>query len=540
MPRNTDAGSRRIWNKYQEQNHNLGLKRDDRISLDHLDGLLRDIGIQPTRKVKCEFLTNYVAADYITFSDFRHFFRLKNQKSCGANDNVIVSESHPLIGQSIRASRTMPPDKRIYGCPSELREETAASSLSWSREPEGREGHRGVQRQRQKRLSESSSARRIDAHQSKDFFPRPTQPWLSKDPLQNLLREPPNQAKELTKSQRIRPKSNNEKETQMEHGLSHIFDKLQNGLRHRGIKGNFGLRRLFKEIDENGDGGLKFEEFVELCSSHSKGLKYPSSRADLRKAFKFLDVDDSGTISVKEFERIVQTPLTARRKRIVRKVFRAIDADDSGVVDVADLEASFNVSNHPDVITGMATKTQVLEAFLSHFSSTEKSGKNTMKAEVTYQDWEDFYTASSSFILDDEQFESIINMTWSSALGDDDVDGDAVEQAKQREQELENSQNHAALRRKKRGTRNYGAERTNMRRRAREAEEHDQNLDNERRQVEAWGSSAISGSPHRDARLYGSLRPSHSSGGVSSRKSLASLNSSQSSSRHGFQTGRHF
>jgi Ca2+-binding EF-hand superfamily protein len=479
--RYSDAHCKKIWSKYlqKDRSSSNGLE-EGRIPMEHLDGLLRDVGIQPTRKVMCEFQSNYVSDDYIVYPEFRRFYRTKNMKTRGAQENVVVMElrtmpgrfcADPLVGSSVKPPRNMPPERQIYGTPSALRKETTASSLNWSRES-------GQRHQRRARVVD-----RTDAHQSRDFYARKPATWFSKDSMDTLIHSPIQSERKTREIAPANPETmEKNKERVMSHGLSDVFDKLQLMLHKRGIQGVIGLTALFHEIDTNGNASMTEPEFADLMI---REMQWPYSRRDLRQAFDFLDVDGSGEVTISEFERILQKPLNPRRKRLVRKVFRALDVDDSGIIEVADLEASFNLSSHPEVVSGMATREEVLKAFLQNFIGKKQSGK----VMITMQHWEDFYTATSSFIPSDEVFEATINRQWSDALGGGGAElgaGTATDQANHRERDLQNDQNQQALRRQKRGTIKYGASRTNMRRQAREAETFDKKLGTERRRVEAW------------------------------------------------------
>jgi hypothetical protein len=209
----------------------------------------------------------------------------------------------------------------------------------------------------------------------------------------------------------------------MSKGLGSIFAKLQEGLKSRGVSGVLGLRRLFKETDADGNGSLNFAEFGALVLQEWAVLGL--SRGDLRHAFDFLDADGNGSISTSEFERMMQKPLNPRRLRIVRKVFRALDLDRSGSLEADDLEAVLDVSKHPEVVAGLATKEEVLGRFLSHFSVEEgdpvavDAAKVAAKAgtKISLGEWEQFYTAAGLFVETDDEFERLVERYSGSGSG---------------------------------------------------------------------------------------------------------------------------
>ena len=64
----------------------------------------------------------------------------------------------------------------------------------------------------------------------------------------------------------------------------------------------------------------------------------------------------------------VRGQLNERRRALVRLAFKAIDADGNGMLELSDIVAKYDASKHPDVLSGKATKGQVMRAFLDTFT----------------------------------------------------------------------------------------------------------------------------------------------------------------------------
>lgn len=74
---------------------------------------------------------------------------------------------------------------------------------------------------------------------------------------------------------------------------------------------------------------------------------------------------------------MLKEPLSDRRKNMVQRCFNVMDKDGSGVITKEDIQDIYTASEHPDVIAGKKTETQVLIEFLTNFEGTggNKDGK---------------------------------------------------------------------------------------------------------------------------------------------------------------------
>lgn len=55
---------------------------------------------------------------------------------------------------------------------------------------------------------------------------------------------------------------------------------------------------------------------------------------------------------------------------MVQRCFNVMDKDGSGVITKEDIQDIYTASEHPDVIAGKKTETQVLIEFLTNFEGT--------------------------------------------------------------------------------------------------------------------------------------------------------------------------
>ena len=87
--------------------------------------------------------------------------------------------------------------------------------------------------------------------------------------------------------------------------------------------------------------------------------------------------------------------------------FDVLDKDGNGVIEISDIAAAYDVSRHPEFISGSRTKEDILLEFLSGF---EIGGEKDNK--VTRKEFENYYAAISASIDSDNYFELMIRNAW--------------------------------------------------------------------------------------------------------------------------------
>ncbi len=166
--------------------------------------------------------------------------------------------------------------------------------------------------------------------------------------------------------------------------------KLLAALKMRGTHGIISLGRKFKSMDDDGDNKLSFEEF-------KKGLiemDVSQSESDLHRLFRHFDADCSGYLSFDEFLVGMRGTLNPRRKEMVGMAFKVLDREGNGQVTTADFEKRYKASQHPEVLLGIKTETQVVEDFMSTFEA--KGGGTKGDGIITLSEFEHYYAAVSA------------------------------------------------------------------------------------------------------------------------------------------------
>jgi Ca2+-binding EF-hand superfamily protein len=98
--------------------------------------------------------------------------------------------------------------------------------------------------------------------------------------------------------------------------------------------------------------------------------------------------------------------MNARRQAIADKAFLKFDKDGNGYIDAHDLKGVYNCNFHPKVISGEMTEDQVFLEFLANFGDKNKDGR------IERGEWNDYYSAVSSSIDNDDHFVQLMKTAW--------------------------------------------------------------------------------------------------------------------------------
>lgn len=112
-----------------------------------------------------------------------------------------------------------------------------------------------------------------------------------------------------------------------------------------------GLRRQFKIMDDNGSGTLDYNEFKKAI----RDFRVEMDPKDIDNLFKAFDLNGNGDIDYDEFVRVVVGPMNQFRTNLCRKAFQKIDFSGDGVLDINDIKGRYDASRHPDVRSGKKT-----------------------------------------------------------------------------------------------------------------------------------------------------------------------------------------
>jgi len=178
-------------------------------------------------------------------------------------------------------------------------------------------------------------------------------------------------------------------------------------LADRGARGIFGMQRIFKIMDDNGNGMLEIQEFWKaLCD-----FRLDVSQEECRELFDKFDQDGNDEIDYEELMWAIAPDLNKMRKDLVIRAFKKLDRDGSGAIDIRDLQGVYNAKMHPEVKRGTKTEQEVLAEFLDTFE-IHNNNKGSGDGTVTVEEFCDYYRKIGSSIDDDRYFELMITNAW--------------------------------------------------------------------------------------------------------------------------------
>lgn len=193
--------------------------------------------------------------------------------------------------------------------------------------------------------------------------------------------------------------------------------KVKLAIQQKGGVGIRAMRRIFNQMDVNGNKKLDVSEFEQALAGYGIFLK----KVELQALMKFYDVDQDGNISFEEFLNGLKEDLSERRLKMVKKAFAILDKDGSEKITISDIENIYDVSMNPEFLEGGKSKEQILKEFLDNFDGARGNNDGI----VTWPEWYDYYSDLSMNTPSDEYFVKMMESTWQVP---EDEDSDVTKQ----------------------------------------------------------------------------------------------------------------
>lgn len=196
-------------------------------------------------------------------------------------------------------------------------------------------------------------------------------------------------------------------------GVQHTDDDLvilfREKLASRGARGILGMQRIFKIMDDNGNGQLEIQEFWKaICD-----FRIQISPEEARKLFDLFDINGDDSVSYDELMRSVVGEMNAFRKGMVKRAFDKLDANKNGVIEIDDIKSFYNAKQHPEVKAGKKTEDEALAEFLDTFELHHSLKHPEEKdRKITVREFMEYYNNVSASIDNDQYFELMITNAW--------------------------------------------------------------------------------------------------------------------------------
>jgi len=181
-----------------------------------------------------------------------------------------------------------------------------------------------------------------------------------------------------------------------------ILAKVKDQLASRGAKTIRGLGRVFNTYDSAGARRVDAQEFFVGLNDSGCGL----SKEETDALLAHLDTNQDGNVDFDEFLRGIRGSPNATRQGCVDAAFSKFDVNGSGCVTASDLRVAYNAAAHPKVISGDITEDEAFLEFLSNFGDKNNDGQ------ITVTEWNDYYSAVSASIDNDQHFTDLMKNAW--------------------------------------------------------------------------------------------------------------------------------
>jgi Ca2+-binding EF-hand superfamily protein len=198
-----------------------------------------------------------------------------------------------------------------------------------------------------------------------------------------------------------------------DNSVESILNVIREKLNKRGVQGICSLSRNFRIVDENNTQTIDFNEFQKACKTFNFGL----DENQMRIAFVAFDRDNTGEIDYDEFIRSVRGEMNEFRQKLVQQAFDILDVNKNGQISFEEIKNKYNVSGHPDVLSGKKTEEEVLKDFMNTFQETYNYLCGTESDNIiTIEEFQEYYENVSMTIDDDAYFELLMNNAWKMGL----------------------------------------------------------------------------------------------------------------------------
>lgn len=189
---------------------------------------------------------------------------------------------------------------------------------------------------------------------------------------------------------------------EVKYTVEDLIREVKDKLKERGSLGIRGIARVFKQLDNNGNGQIEQSEFY--WGLRDIGISLTEEEAS--SVLRHFDRDGNGLVSFDEFLRTLRGELSASRLSWIKKAYQKLDVNGDGTVKLDDIAKLFDVSKHPDIVQGRKDPKQVYLEFMSLWETQQADGI------VTIEEFLDYFADVSASIDSDEYFAVMMQNAW--------------------------------------------------------------------------------------------------------------------------------
>ncbi len=182
-----------------------------------------------------------------------------------------------------------------------------------------------------------------------------------------------------------------------------LMKEVKARLAQRSSFGIRGLARIFRAMDDNGNGQLDQDDFRWGLIDFGIAL----SKEEASLLLTAYDRDGNGTISFDEFLRVIKGDLNPFREALILRAYHEkLDVNHDGQVTLADVASIYDASQHPEVAEGKKSEEDVFKEFMQKWDTQDKDGV------VTADEFLDYFKDVSASIDRDDYFELMMKQAW--------------------------------------------------------------------------------------------------------------------------------
>lgn len=171
--------------------------------------------------------------------------------------------------------------------------------------------------------------------------------------------------------------------------------------------GDSGIRALSRSlgiaVDLGGDKTVTKDFFVGALREQEIEL----SQDDVSSLWAVYDRKGNGLVDPVDIIAALRCGLNALRRTYVQRAWGSFSKDPNGNARIHELQSSFHADGHPEVIRGNRTAKEVHADFMNAFNE-----KTNPDGTLTPQEFEQYYSAVSAAVEEDESFAALIRGTW--------------------------------------------------------------------------------------------------------------------------------